>query len=56
VLRLLGRPGTLPVTVRVLDPLDRAGDRKQLAAEARDAIARTLGFKSENHSPIAAVE
>ena len=31
VLRLLGRRGTLPVTVRLLPPLDRSGDRKQLA-------------------------
>jgi lyso-ornithine lipid O-acyltransferase len=53
VLRLLGRKGTLPVTVRVLHPLDRAADRKQLAEKARDAIAETLGFKSPAHSPIA---
>jgi 1-acyl-sn-glycerol-3-phosphate acyltransferase len=53
VLRLLGRRGTLPVTVRVLPPLDRTGDRKRLAEEAREAIARTLGFKSPRHSPIA---
>lgn len=44
VLRLLGRPGTLPITVHVLAPLDRAGDRKQLAQQARDAIARRLGL------------
>jgi hypothetical protein len=35
-----------------LEPLSRAGDRKQLAQEARDAIASTLGFKSDAHSPI----
>ena len=29
-----------------LPPLDRSGDRKQLAHEAREAIAQTLGFKS----------
>ena len=52
VLRLLGRKGTLPVTVRVLPVLDRSGDRKQLAQHARDAIAETLGFKSPAHSPI----
>jgi lyso-ornithine lipid O-acyltransferase len=52
VLRLLGRKGTLPVTVRVLAPLDRAGDRKQLAHEAREAIAGTLGLTSHAHSPI----
>ena len=53
VLRLLGRRGTLPVTVRLLPPLDRSGDRKQLADEAREQITRTLGFKSGPHSPIA---
>jgi 1-acyl-sn-glycerol-3-phosphate acyltransferase len=34
VLRLLGRRGTLAVTVNLLSPLVRAGDRKQLAHEA----------------------
>jgi 1-acyl-sn-glycerol-3-phosphate acyltransferase len=53
VLRLLGRRGPLPVTVRLLDPLGREGDRKQLAAEARDAIVARLRFKSSAHSPIA---
>lgn len=52
VLRLLGRRGTLPVTVRVLPPLDRSGDRKQLTSEAREAISAALGFKSQAHSPI----
>jgi 1-acyl-sn-glycerol-3-phosphate acyltransferase len=52
VLRLLGRRGTLPVTVHLLDPLDRFGDRKQLAAAAREEIARTLGFKLPGQSPI----
>lgn len=52
VLRLLGRKGALPVTVRVLAPLDRAADRKQLAHQAREAIAETLRFKSLTHSPI----
>jgi 1-acyl-sn-glycerol-3-phosphate acyltransferase len=56
VFRLLGRPGTLPVTVRLLDPLDRGGGRKQLAEEARESIAEVLGFKSGAHSPIAARE
>ena len=56
VLRLVGRKGTLPVTVRVLPPLDRSGDRKQLAQEAREAIAERLGFKSHAHSPIGADE
>lgn len=52
VLRLLGRSGTLPVKVHVLPPLDRSLDRKQLAHEARDAIARRLGLTSHHHSPI----
>jgi 1-acyl-sn-glycerol-3-phosphate acyltransferase len=52
VLRILGRRGTLPVTVRLLEPLDRSGDRKQLAAAARTAIAASLGFKLGAGSPI----
>ena len=49
---LLGRPGTIPVTIHLLDPLDRALDRKQLAEQAREAIAARLGFKLSDHSPI----
>ena len=56
VLRLLARKGTLPVTVRVLEPLDRSGDRKQLTAEACEAIAESLGFKSPTQSPIGEAE
>jgi 1-acyl-sn-glycerol-3-phosphate acyltransferase len=56
VLRVLGRKGTLPVTVRALAPLERTGDRKRLCADAREAIAATLGFKLHAHSPIAATE
>jgi len=52
VLRLIGRRGTLPVTVHLLPSLDRSGDRKQLAGEAREMIAATLGLTSANHSPI----
>jgi lyso-ornithine lipid O-acyltransferase len=52
VLRILGRRGTLRVRVDVLPPLDRAGDRKQLAQEARERIAARLGFKLQHHSPI----
>ncbi|MGZ2410794.1 1-acyl-sn-glycerol-3-phosphate acyltransferase [Sphingomonas sp. F9_3S_D5_B_2] len=51
ILRVLGRRGTLPVIVRLLDPL-RPGDRKQLAAAASERIAEALGFKSPAHSPI----
>ena len=56
VLRLLGRRGTLPVTVNILDPLHRTGDRKQLAHAAREAIAQRLGLTSPGHSPIGGVE
>ena len=52
ILRLLGRPGTLAVTVNLLEPLERAGDRKQLAHDAREAIACRLGLTSPHHSPI----
>lgn len=52
VLRILGRHGPLPVTVRVLEPLERAADRKQLTHRAREEIAQALGFKSAHHSPI----
>ena len=53
VLRILGRRGTVPVTVTVLPPLDRSGDRKLLTHQAREAIAQTLGLTSPHHSPIA---
>jgi len=56
VLRILGRRGTLPVTVHILAPLDRSGDRKQLTEAARDAIAQKLRLTSPVHSPIAASE
>jgi len=52
VLRVLGRRGTMPVIVHLLPALDRAGDRKQLAHAARDAIAARLGFNLSGHSPI----
>jgi 1-acyl-sn-glycerol-3-phosphate acyltransferase len=42
VLRILGRKGTLPVTVHLLPPLDRTSDRKALAQAAREAIAKVL--------------
>jgi lyso-ornithine lipid O-acyltransferase len=56
VLRLLGRKGTLPVKVHALAALDRSGDRKLLALQARQAIGETLGFKLHAHSPIDAGE
>ena len=56
IVRLLNRPGPLPVTVEVLPPLDRSGNRKQLTEQARAAIAARLGFKSDAHSPIGEAE
>ena len=46
ILRILGRRGTLPVTVRLLAPLAH-GDRKSLATAARNAIAETLASSRE---------
>ncbi len=42
--RLLSRPGRLPVTVRFLDPLDPSdcGDRKAIAAATQRAVARAI--------------
>ena len=56
VWRLLGRRGPLAVTLHLLEPLDRGGDRKQLAQAAREAIAQTLGLTSHPHSPIGEAE
>jgi 1-acyl-sn-glycerol-3-phosphate acyltransferase len=56
VKRILGRRGTLPVTVRMLPPLDPNLDRKQLTNEARERIAETLGFRSPARSRIGTAE
>ena len=40
--RLLGRRGRIPVTVRLLDPLPPTADRKALAGQAHDSIAAAL--------------
>jgi len=53
---LLGHRGTIPVTIRLLDPLERGLDRKQLAQQAREQISHALGFKSDAHSPIGSGE
>ena len=42
VFRLLGRRGRLPVTVRLLEPLESTEDRKALSHAAREAIAQAL--------------
>ncbi|WP_114226707.1 MULTISPECIES: lysophospholipid acyltransferase family protein [Sphingomonas] len=41
-LRLLGRQGTVEVTLHLLAPLPPSADRKELARAAHDAIAATL--------------
>jgi 1-acyl-sn-glycerol-3-phosphate acyltransferase len=41
-LRLLGRRGRIPVTVRLLDPLPPTADRKALAKQAYDSVAAAL--------------
>ena len=50
ILRILGRKGTLPVTVRILPPLERS-DRKSLAASARAQIAAALGLQVDGDLP-----
>ena len=41
-LKLLGRRGSFPVTVRVLDPLADSDDRKAMARDARSSIEAAL--------------
>jgi 1-acyl-sn-glycerol-3-phosphate acyltransferase len=41
-LRLLGRRGRIPVTVRLLDPLPATADRKALARQAHESVAAAL--------------
>ena len=42
VLRILGHPGTTPVTLRLLDPLPPSADRKAIARTAHQAIGAAL--------------
>ena len=49
-LRVLGRKGTLPVTVKLLDPLPPTDNRKHLAKAAHDAIAAGLAATLSNRS------
>lgn len=51
VVRILGRSGTLPVTVRLLEPLAPA-ERKTLAAQARSAIEQALAAASSSPQPV----
>jgi len=56
VYALLNRRGTLPVTVNLLEPLDRSGNRKKLSHAAREVIAERLGLTLPGPSPIDGVE
>jgi 1-acyl-sn-glycerol-3-phosphate acyltransferase len=47
-LRILGRARSVPVTIRILDPLEPAGDRKALARAARQAIEAALASSRRN--------
>ena len=46
--RILSRPGTIPVTLHFLEPIDPhlAGDRKVLAARARSEVVEAIGGAS----------
>lgn len=48
VLRLLGRRRTVPVTIRILDPLEPMTDRKALAQAAREKIEAALTSSREH--------
>ena len=48
VLRILGRARFVPVTIRILDPLQATGDRKQLARAASEAIEAALTSSRRN--------
>jgi 1-acyl-sn-glycerol-3-phosphate acyltransferase len=51
VRRVLARPGSTPVTVQFLAPVDPAtGDRKALASAARDEIIEALGESAKPSS------
>ena len=51
IARVLGRKGTLPVTIRLLGPLDARGDRKQWRPPPAPRSRHVLGFSAEP-SPI----
>ena len=52
--RILSRPGTLPVTLRFLAPIDphEAGDRKALAARSQQEVAEALGASAGGSDPL----
>lgn len=47
VLRILGRTRPVPVTIRILDPLEPIRDRKLLASAAREEIEAALASSRE---------
>ncbi|WP_246167377.1 lysophospholipid acyltransferase family protein [Sphingomonas piscis] len=51
-MRLLGRQGTIPVTVRLLERLPAMTDRKALAALAQERIAASLAASSSISHPL----
>jgi 1-acyl-sn-glycerol-3-phosphate acyltransferase len=48
VLRILGRARSVPVTIRIVDPLEPANDRKALAQAAQDSIEAALASSRRN--------
>jgi 1-acyl-sn-glycerol-3-phosphate acyltransferase len=48
VLRILGRARSVPVIIRILDPLEPSSDRKVLARAARDSIDSALASSRRN--------
>jgi 1-acyl-sn-glycerol-3-phosphate acyltransferase len=51
-LRILGRRGTFPVTVRLLEQLPASNDRKAIAALAQERIGASLAASSSNTHPL----
>ena len=52
--RVLSRGGTIPVTLRFLEPVDpdAAGDRKALAARSREEVVAALGASAAAADPL----
>jgi lyso-ornithine lipid O-acyltransferase len=52
--KVMSRPGTFRATLRFLDPIDprAAGDRKVLAARARDAVVAALAASAAAGDPL----
>jgi 1-acyl-sn-glycerol-3-phosphate acyltransferase len=52
--RILSRPGTTPVTIKFLEPVDphQAGDRKSLAARSQAEVVEALGASAAPVDPL----